>query len=431
MGLTPRDPLAGLKALQRRSALRDVTQAFAPEQMVDKSTVQRTECNDWIAHSLGGQQNRNNFGDYVTISRWFAEPMEAVDTAALRLLWPEAPDSIADPQQWLFLDTETTGLAGGTGTYAFLIGIAWWDAAGIQVEQYFMRDLNEEWPVLSALAVRLERRPVLVTFNGKSFDWPLLETRYRMTRTIAPPEPHAHLDFLHPARNVWRPRLGSVRLTDLEREVLGWDRGEDLSSDLIPQSYLEFLRGGSPEPLIPIFRHNQMDLRALAALSCRVLSLVANPETCAQNSLDLYGVSRIYERRGELKLARNLYECSVASFLPSDEDRAARTSLARLAKRDGDYTVALSHWQKALGTSKQGLHAYEQLAIYYEHHAREPLRAMEITRQALAELRRAHRLGTIAAAVYQQAKTKFEHRLARLERKAGPTMIDSLFSHKI
>ncbi len=430
MGLTPRDPFAGLKALQRRSALREVKEVpFARERTVDK-TVQRTECNDWIAHSLGGQQNRNDFGEYVTISRWFAEPM-AVDTAALRLLWPEAPDSIADPQQWLFLDTETTGLAGGTGTYPFLIGVAWWDAAGIQVEQYFMRDLNEEWPVLSALAIRMERRPVLVTFNGKSFDWPLLETRYRMTRTIAPPEPHAHLDFLHPARNVWRPRLGSARLAELEREVLGWDRGEDLSSDLIPQSYLEFLRGGSPEPLIPIFRHNQMDLRALAALSCRVLSLVANPETCAQNSLDMYGVSRIYERRGELKRARSLYESSIASYLPTETDRAARTSLAILAKRDGDYTVALAHWEKTLGYSREGLRAYEQLAIYYEHRTREPQRALDITREALAELRRAHRLGTIAASQYRQAKIKFEHRLARLERKAGPTLIESLFSHKV
>ena len=121
--------------------------------------------------------------------------------------------SVADAQQWLFLDTETTGLAGGTGTYPFLVGLAWWEGGGLEVEQLFMREYSEERSLLAALAERLAERPVLVTFNGKSFDWPLLETRYRMTRTIPPPAPRAHLDFLHPARNLWRLRLGSVRLS--------------------------------------------------------------------------------------------------------------------------------------------------------------------------------------------------------------------------
>ena len=141
----------------------------------------------------------------------------------------------ADAQQWLFLDTETTGLAGGTGTYPFLVGLAWWEGGGLEVEQLFMREYSEERSLLAALAERLAERPVLVTFNGKSFDWPLLETRYRMTRTIPPPTLRAHLDFLHPARNLWRLRLGSVRLSQLERHVLGWDRGADVASELNPE----------------------------------------------------------------------------------------------------------------------------------------------------------------------------------------------------
>ena len=140
-------------------------------------------------------------------------------------LAPGAHECVADPQQWLFLDTETTGLAGGTGTYPFLVGLAWWEGGGLEVEQLFMREYSEERSLLAALAERLAERPVLVTFNGKSFDWPLLETRYRMTRTFARSQPRAHLDFLHPARNLWRLRLGSVRLSQLERHVLGWDRG--------------------------------------------------------------------------------------------------------------------------------------------------------------------------------------------------------------
>jgi tetratricopeptide (TPR) repeat protein len=212
-------------------------------------------------------------------------------------------------------------------------------------------------------------------------------------------------------------------LAELEREVLGWKRDVDCASHLIPRIYLEYLRGGPPEPLIPILRHNQMDLRSLAALSSRVLSLVSDPETFGQDALDLYGASRIYERRGNLARARNLYECSIASCLPADADRAARASVAMLAKRNGDYTIALEHWEKALGSSKERLHAYEELAMYYEHHARQPQRALSFTRQALAELRRAHRLGTIAAATYRYYKGRFEHRLSRLERKTALTLL--------
>jgi tetratricopeptide (TPR) repeat protein len=156
-----------------------------------------------------------------------------------------------------------------------------------------------------------------------------------------------------------------------------------------------------------------------------VLSLLADEETCGHDALELYGVSRICERRGELKRARKLYERSIASSLPAKADRAARRSLARLAKRQGDYALALELWEKTLGNSREGLEAYEQLAIYYEHHVREPQRAAEITRRALAELRCAYRLGTIATGAYREDRAKFEHRLARLERKSGPTLLDT------
>ncbi len=333
---------------------------------------------------LGATTAKNRFGEHLSLHRWFSEspsdnlgasaPDGSLDPSALRLLAPEAPDEVADPQQWLFLDTETTGLAGGTGTYAFLVGIAWWDAGGLEVQQFFMREHSEEHSLLVALAERMAERRVLVTFNGKSFDWPLLETRYRMTRSIRPPVPRVHLDFLHPARNLWRLRLGSVRLPELEKHVLGWNRGIDVMSELIPQIYYDFLRGGPPEPLVPVFLHNQMDLRGLAALSARVLSLLADPEGTGRDPLELFGVSRICERRGEQGRARTLYQKSIGCELPPETDRAARSSLARLAKRDGDLSLARELWESTLGLSKEGLEAYEQLAIYYEHHAREPQR---------------------------------------------------------
>jgi uncharacterized protein YprB with RNaseH-like and TPR domain len=379
-----------------------------------------------LALILGASVKRNLHGEHLSLHCWHGGHAPCVpDAAALRLLAPDAPDDIADAERWLFLDTETTGLAGGTGTYPFLVGLGWWEGGGLQVEQLFMREYSEEPSLLAALAERLAERPVLITFNGKSFDWPLLETRYRMTRTIPPPVLLAHLDFLHPARNLWRLRLGSVRLSQLERHVLGWDRGADLASELIPGIYLDFVRGGHADALVPVFHHNQMDLRGLAGLSGRILSLLGEEEATSGDGLELYGVSRICERRGERKRARKLYEQSIVSLLPLETDRAARAALARLARRDGDIVRARELWESTLGNSREGYEAYEQLAIYFEHKAHEPRQALAIAREALAQLRRANQAGMITAAVYRKTKARFEHRLARLERKLGRTLLDA------
>ena len=390
---------------------------------------------DRLIQLLEAKLHANDFGDHGWLRKWYSEPVTSapglgalegpIDPAALQLLAPGAPQEIGDPRQWLFLDTETTGITGGTGTYPFMVGLAWWDAGGLEVEQLFMRDYSDEHSLLAALAERIAERPVLVTFNGKSFDWPLLETRYRMTRSIRAPKLRAHLDFLHPARNLWRLRIGSTRLAELELKVLGWNRGSDMNSWLIPQLYFDYLRGGPPEPLLQIFSHNQMDLRGLAALAARIVSLLSNPESHGGDGLELYGLSRICERRGEAARARKHYAQSIAHELPAETDRAARSSLARLAKRDGDFTLALELWESMLGDSREGLEAYEQLAIYYEHRAREPQRAAALAKKALLDLRNANRLGTIAASAYRERRIRFEQRLARLERKSSRPLLAS------
>jgi uncharacterized protein YprB with RNaseH-like and TPR domain len=380
-----------------------------------------------LAQALGAITKANQYGDYLSVRCWCAQPPRySPDLRALRLLVRDGVDEIADPDQWLFLDTETTGLAGGSGTYAFLVGIAWWESGGLELEQFFMREYSEERALLSALRERIAERPILVTFNGKSFDWPLLETRYRMTRKISAPSPRAHLDFLHPARNLWRLRLGSVRLSELERHILGWDRRTDVLSGQIPQIYFDYLRGGSPERLVPVLNHNQMDLRGLAALSSRILSLLNDVENLGQDGLEVFGVSRICEKRGEHMRARKLYEKSIASFLPSETDRAARRSLARLAKREGDFDLACELWKDALGNSRHGYEAYEQLAIYYEHKARNSEQARQVVAQAINELRRALQTGDITPGAYRELRAKFDRRHMRLERKSHRPLLEAL-----
>jgi len=369
-----------------------------------------------LARLLGAETRRNRSGECVALRRTFVLGPPRPSARALRLLDPAAPAEAADCANWLFLDTETTGLAGGTGTYAFLVGIAWWDAGGLTVEQLFMRDHREEAPLLEELAARLAERNVLVTFNGKSFDWPLLETRFRIARGCAAAPPRAHLDLLHSARQLWRLQIGSARLAGLERRVLALERGCDLPSELIPRRYFEYLRGGPAEPLAEVFRHNQLDLRGLAALSARVLELLDAPES-ASTPLELYGLSRLLLRRGERPAARTLYERALDAGLPAALDRAARAELAGLAKRERDYGRATSLWHDLLDDSRFGLSACEELAIFYEHHAREPARAAELTRDAMRALHDAARSGTMPPSVEPRLRVHLERRLARLVRK--------------
>jgi tetratricopeptide (TPR) repeat protein len=162
-----------------------------------------------------------------------------------------------------------------------------------------------------------------------------------------------------------------------------------------------------------------MDLRGLAGLANRILSILGDDRPAMQDGLELYGLSRICERRGQAERARRTYEQSIGSLLPIETDRAARAALARLAKRDGDLERARELWEAMRGNSHEGYEAFEQLAIYYEHDAGNTQQALTTTREALAQLRRAHQVGMIAADKYRKTKVQFEHRRSRLERKTG------------
>lgn len=407
----------------------------------------RNHCGeDALARRLGASVVKNRYGEHLALRQWFPspEPCEAAPEAMHFLLPAQKGkgasvarherctnsefEAVCDPMQWLFLDTETTGISGGTGTYPFLVGVAWWDAAGLEVEQLFMRDFGEEHAVLEELAARMATRRVLVTFNGKSFDWPLLETRYAMTRMIKPCQPLAHLDFLHPARALWKLRLGSVRLVELERRVLdaprlGWRRDEDIESALIPQFYFDYLRGGSLEPIAGVFRHNQMDLRGLAALAGKILSALAPNErtNSEEDALDLVALSRLVHKRGEAKRAAALYEQALEGELAPEMMRAARRELAMLAKRGGDFARANALWEELTEDPQDPFHAFEQLAIFYEHRAKDTQRAVEVTCRALKLLGRARasRWFNLNATIAGEIAARFEHRLKRLERKAS------------
>ena len=367
------------------------------------ATLREPSEEDTLARLLGAGVSSNRFGEHLAVRNWFSTPeFAAPRSACLKLLSQNRDEALSrrtraaldNPEKWLFLDTETTGLAGGTGTYAFLIGLAWWDAGGLQVEQLFMRDFAEEHSVLCQLASRLSERPVLVTFNGKTFDWPLLENRFTMTRAIAVPRLAAHLDLLHPARALWKFRLGSVRLIELERQVLnpallGWCRDDDVSSKFIPQFYFDYLRGGPPEPLTGVARHNQMDLRGLAALFGKINTLLSEESNSddEMSGLDLFGLSKFLHRRGDKGRAQLACSQAVDLGLPVEFHSRAQYELSLMAKHKGDHEHAAKLWHEIAADSQNGVHACEQLAIHYEKRVKDYKKALEFARRARAQLR--------------------------------------------
>ena len=391
---------AAMNKFARLTALRPSSGAIARQERSSPEDSSRTGLDECIlAKLLGATVSSTKFGNHLSIKNWYATPeFPEVSSAALDLLcrtqdvsrtkkWREAANH---PEKWLFLDTETTGLAGGTGTYAFLIGIAWWDCGGLQVEQFIMRDFSDEHSVLLELASRMAERPVLLTFNGKTFDWPLLESRYRMTRCIRVPEPAAHLDLLHPARAVWKLRLGSVRLIELERHVLdaarlGWHRGDDVPSSLIPQFYFDYLRGDSPAPLAGVVRHNAMDLRGLGALFGKLNSLLDCQHGEASDALDLFGLSRYLRRRGEPTKAVSACVAARERGLPVPFDARARRELAQMAKRRGEHAACAAIWLELIDEPECRATACEELAVYHESRTRDFAKALEYARLGLKE----------------------------------------------
>jgi uncharacterized protein len=424
--------MAAIDKFARLAALRPVEGAIARDERIraeDSAGAGLDECA--LARLLGATIFSTKYGSHLSIRNWYATPeFPEVAPAALDLLcktqdatrtkqWRAAAE---DPEKWLFLDAETTGLAGGTGTYAFLIGIAWWDSGGLQLEQFMMRDFSEEHSVLLELAARIAERPVLVTFNGKTFDWPLLESRYLMTRCIRVPELAAHLDLLHPARAVWKLRLGSVKLVELERHVLdiarlGWHREDDVPSSMIPQFYFNYLRGGSPAPLAGVVRHNGMDLRGLAALFGKLNALLDSQQREETEALDLFGLSRYLHRRGEATKAESACVAARDRGLPLPFDTQARRELAQMAKRRGEYAAAALIWEELLEDAELSCVACEELAVFHERRTKDFKKALEFARAGL----RAPRDRNVGARYVRSTVTEIRRaermtkRVARLE----------------
>jgi uncharacterized protein YprB with RNaseH-like and TPR domain len=307
-----------------------------------------------------------------------------------------------DFRRVLYLDTETTGLAGGTGTVPFLVGLAWFEDRSLRVQQLFLRRLGEEAPVLRMLAERMAESSCLVTFNGKSFDWPLLRTRFVLNRVPVPAE-LPHLDLLHCSRRVFKHRGSGTRLVQLEEHILGHRRIGDVDGALIPDLYFRFLRGGSSAALTPVLDHNANDLLLLAALLGELVRRFRTSRAEDEDPRDLLGFAGVAMRAGDYARAQSFAQAAARGGGTVSVE--ALTLASRLSRKAGDSEAAVALLQQAL-TSARGAQAaplHLSLTKLYEHALKDPARAL-------------HHARLTAAA---ESPEEQRHRVSRLERKLG------------
>jgi hypothetical protein len=346
---------------------------------------------------------------------------------------------------FVFFDLETTGLSGGAGTHAFLVGCASFDAdGGFVTRQYLMTRYADEQPLLATVAGELSRAGALVSFNGKSFDAPVIETRYLFHRFEWAAGRLPHLDVLHPARRFWGSRWedvgrafqtrldrgperaalhdhSSCSLIALEQQVLGMRRIGDVPGFQIPARYFEFVRSGDARPLAAVLEHNRLDLLSLAGLTTRLLHLVRAGSAEARDPREAFALGCVYTRAGIEGRARAAYEraASVSIGAPSVLTAAstaairiaALRALAIMARRARRYEEAAGFWRQLIDLrgcpEPIAREAAEALAVHHEHRLRDLGTAKTF----------ALRLSRLENRLRPAWTDAVRHRLARIERK--------------
>ncbi|MGC9325074.1 MAG: ribonuclease H-like domain-containing protein [Desulfomonilia bacterium] len=309
----------------------------------------------------------------------------------------------------LFLDTETTGLSGGTGTFPFLIGLGWFEGDHFVTCQLFARDFSEEKAMLSCLQELSSEKRYLVTFNGKAYDIPLLAARYVLARLEDPFVGMEHLDLLHPCRRLVGHRLENSRLVTLESEILGFHRTGDIPGYEIPQRYFDWLRRRDGRLVEDVFEHNRLDVISMAGLTKHLCDLLSgfDAEGTYPGS-DLFCAARLHLERGNVDASRSLLDRLLHSQT-GPVAKEARKALSLLYKRAGAWGEAVRLWEEMLRDDSLDVFAAVELAKWYEHRALEHERAIELVNTVLEH----------HGSLSQEDRWSLEHRLQRLFRKTA------------
>jgi uncharacterized protein YprB with RNaseH-like and TPR domain len=348
----------------------------------------------WEVEKLWPPHSRHGSADVGALSEL---PQDLLETLV------NEPGVSAPVERWAFLDTETSGLSGGSGAFAFLVGVGAITPRGFELKQFFMRDHGEEPSLLTALSEHLSHFDLMVTYNGRAFDQPLLETRYRLARIPEPFPRLKHIDLLFSARRLWRLALESCRLQELEQRILGVERHGDVGGAFIPTLYFEYLRTGDFTPLAPVLSHNAIDILSLACLTAIVPAAFRDPSRLT-SAAEMIALARWFRNEGRVEEAIALMREALTRKL--DEALLWETlwQLAEMERKLDRHSAALALWSE-LSTARnpRQAEALERLAIHYEHREKNHAVAHEMTLAALA----------------LQPSEALQKRAARLRKKAG------------
>lgn len=334
----------------------------------------------------------------ASLARGRMLPMEEVSV----LCRTELPSGLS-VNDILFLDTETTGLAGGTGVVAFLVGLGWYEGDVFVMEQYFMEDYDREEDMLERVCARVRSHRVLASFNGKTFDVPLLESRAIMHRKRLGADGLPHLDLLHACRRLLHRRLERCNFSGIEEALLDFTRVGDVPGSMIPDLYFAYLKNRDMTAMEQVMEHNRMDVVHMPRMLECLCSMLRRPE-CLEFVEDTLSCGILFERNGDLPRACACYEAIAGC------NTEAITRLSMIKKRAGDYDGAMELWRDMVRRRVGGAFAYVEAAKAYEHYYKDPGKALHATEVCMRRLRE---MGIL----HGDTMAELEHRRARLLRK--------------
>jgi hypothetical protein len=385
-----------------------------------------SERQDAAADVLDGEWRESGGQRYLVIERRYSPGYRHGDVVVADALppldgvWPKLSllAGTSCTGRMLFVDLETTGLAGGAGTYAFLVGCGWFESGSFRVRQFFLASFDAERALLEAVAEAVDTAGTVVTFNGKSFDLPLLDTRFVMHRLETPFGGLPHVDMVHPARRLWKTEDG--RLSTLEHTQCRHRREGDVPGFEIPSRYFRYVRSGDARALEAVMEHNRLDLLALALLTARASQLLEDGPAAARTAREALGIGRLYERAGLLPEAFVSFD-RAATMMGSDPLTRAEAlrAYAVLSRRQRRFREAADAWRQLIAVPHCPENLFREattaLAVHHEHRLRDPRSA------------RTFALESMKTEYSVSRRQALEYRLARLDRKLGCAESAALF----
>ena len=320
-------------------------------------------------------------------------------------------------EQYLFIDTETTGLSGGTGSYVFLIGAARFINKKIEFAQFFLDDPAKETAQLAAFDQFSSAAKVIISYNGKSFDLPRLRTRYKFHAWPMPFEDVYHIDLLHIVRRIWKDHLSSCSLGDIEHHLLGVERSSlDVPGWQVASLFFEYIQSGDPNPLTSVFYHNELDVISLIALLIYIIERLSNPTIpTLQPQDDQISIGLYLLHLKQLQTAMTTLSYAIDSLKLSDNQKdIGMYHIAQIHKRNQDFSNAVTFWKKSANRGYL-ISPNIELAMYYEHKEKDYPEAIHWTLSAIELVSSQPDLISSSDTI-----TALNHRLSRLKRKISP-----------